>query len=142
MLDFSHLNYAIILLATFAQFIIGAIWYTPLFGGLWRKIHGMDKMSKEDQKEAMKTMGPYLGIQFVITFVTTVILALFISYLPTWNAYVMAGLFWVGFVVPTQVSAVIFGGTEGKWVLTKIAISAGGSILCLEAAVGILHFFA
>lgn len=135
-----QVNYIAILLAAVAQFIIGAIWYMPLFGTLWGKIHGMENVSKEKQKEMMKSMGPFLALQFLMTLVTTVVLALFITYLPLWNAYAMAGFFWIGFVVPTQVSAVIFGGTAGKWIMTKIAIMAGASILCLEAAAIILHF--
>lgn len=134
-----HLNYLAILLAAIVQFIIGAIWYTPLFGKLWGKIHGFDKLPKATQKEMMKMMVPMLAVQFIITLVTTFVLAIFIAYQPTWNAYAMAGFFWLGFVVPTQVSAVIFGGTEPKWVVTKIAIMAGASILCLEAAAAIIR---
>ena len=136
-----HLNYLAILLATIAQFIIGAIWYMPLFGNLWGKIHGFNKVPKEKQQEMRKGMMPLLVVQFIMTLVTTVVLALFLTYIPSWNPYAMAGFFWIGFVVPTQVGAVIFGGTDGKWVLTKIAIMAGGSILCLEAATIILRMF-
>ena len=41
----------------------------------------------------------------------------------------------------TQVSAVIFGGTEKKWIIKKIAVQAGASILCLEAAAAIIRAF-
>lgn len=137
-----HVNFVAILLATVVQFIIGAVWYMPLFGKLWGKIHGFDKQSKTTQQEMMKSMGPYLVVQFVMTLLTTFVLALFITYIPSWNAYAMAGFFWIGFVVPTQVVGVIFGGTEGKWMVTKIAIMAGGALLCLEAAATILHMLA
>jgi len=136
-----HLNYLAIVLATVAQFIIGAIWYSALFGKLWGRIHGFDKLPKEVQQKMMKAMGPFYGIQAFITLVTSFVLAIFISYLPEWNAYIMAAFFWIGFVVPTQVSAVIFSGTENKWILKKIAVQAGASILCLEAAAAILHAF-
>ncbi|HEX7042700.1 MAG TPA: DUF1761 domain-containing protein [Patescibacteria group bacterium] len=137
-----HINYLAILLATVVQFIIGAVWYMPLFGKLWGKIHGFDKESKATQQEMMKSMMPLLVVQFLMTLVTTFVLSLFITYIPTWNVYAMAGFFWIGFVVPTQVSGVIFGGTEGKWVITKVSIMAGGALLCLEAAATILHFMA
>jgi hypothetical protein len=55
-----------------------------------------------------------------------------------WNLYVLAVVVWIGFVVPTQVSGVIFGGTDAKWIFPKIAIQAGGSLLCLVAAAFIL----
>ena len=135
-----QLNYLAIVLATVAEFAVGAIWYTPIFGKVWGKIHGFDTRSKEEQQKMMKSMGPLLAVQLVVTLVTTVVLAIFIAALPSnWNVYGMAGFFWLGFVVPTQVSAVVFGGTEPKWVVKKIAIMAGASFLCLMVAAAILH---
>jgi len=137
-----QLNFVAIIMATVAQFIIGAVWYSFLFGKLWGKIHGFDKLPKETQQKMMKAMGPFYALQLGVTIITTVVLAIFITYLPhDWNVYALAGFFWIGFVVPTQVSAVIFGGTESKWIAKKIAVQAGASIFCLEAAATILHFF-
>ncbi|MBI2465168.1 DUF1761 domain-containing protein [Candidatus Shapirobacteria bacterium] len=133
-----NINFGAVLLATILQFIWGAVWYSAFFGKLWGKMHGFDKLSKEVQEKMMKEMGPIYGVQFLVTLVTTVVLAIFIAYQPSWNAYAMAGFFWIGFVVPTQVSGVIFGGTEGKWVTTKIAIQAGAALGCLEIAAGVL----
>lgn len=135
-----HLNYIAIVLATAAEFGLGAVWYSLFFGKLWGKIHGFDKLPKETQQKMMKAMGPFYALQALVTLVTTIILAIFITYLPSWNAFVMAGFFWIGFVVPTQVSAVIFGGTEPKWMIQKVAVQAGASLVCLEAAAIILHF--
>lgn len=135
-----EINYLAIFLATVAQFIIGAIWYSVLFGKLWGKIHGFDKLTKEVQQQMMKAMGPFYGLQALVTLITSFVLAIFITYLPEWNPYAMAGFFWIGFVLPTQVSAVIFGGTEGKWIVKKIAVQAGASLLCLEVAATIIHF--
>jgi hypothetical protein len=135
------LNYAAIFLATVVQFIIGAIWYTPIFGKLWGKIHGFDKLSKDVQMKMMKSMGPVLAVQFLVTILTSFVLELFVTSLPAgWNVFGEAGFFWLGFVVPTQVSAVLFGGTEGKWVVTKILISAGGSLACLMSAAAVLGY--
>jgi hypothetical protein len=134
-----HINYLAIIIAAIAQFIIGAIWYMPLFGNLWGKIHGMEKVSKEERQKMMKSMWPFLALQFLVTLVTTFVLAIFITYQPTWNAYAMAAFFWIGFVVPTQVSGVIFGGTKPKWIVAKILVQAGGSFLCLEVAAAIIR---
>ncbi len=133
--------YIAIAVAAVAQFIIGAIWYMPVFGNLWGKIHGMEKVPPEEMKVMQKKMLPFLLVQFIVTVVTSVVLAIFITNLPSsWNVYALAGFFWIGFVVPTQVGAVIFGGTEGKWVVKKILIMAGGSLLCLEAGAAIIKF--
>jgi hypothetical protein len=127
-----------ILTASVAQFIIGFVWYTPLFGKLWGKIHGFENVSKEAQQKMMKQMGPMLAVQFIMTVVTTFVLGIFLANQPSWNPYAMAGFFWIGFFVPTQVSAVLFGGTKPQWVVKKIAIMAGASFFCLEAAAVIL----
>lgn len=138
-----QLNFIAIVIATIVQFVIGAVWYSFLFGKLWGKIHGFDKLSKEVQQKMIKTMGPFYVLQVLMTLLTTIVLAIFITYLPhDWNPFAMAGFFWIGFVVPTQVSAVIFGGTDSKWIVKKIAVQAGAALVCLEAAAAILHFFA
>lgn len=135
-----HLNYTAILVATVVQFIVGAIWYTPMFGKLWGKIHGFDKLSKDVQQDMMKQMFPLLGVQFLTTILTSFVLELFVSSLPPeWNTFGEAGFFWLGFVVPTQISAVIFGGTEPKWVIKKILVMTGGSLACLMSAAEVLH---
>ena len=87
-------------------------------------------------------MGPFYALQALMTLITTFVLAIFLAYVPDWNPYAMAGFFWIGFVVPTQVSAVIFGGTDKKWIVKKIAVQAGAALLCLEAGATILHFLA
>jgi hypothetical protein len=139
---FMPLNYAAILIATILQFIFGAIWYSLFFGKLWGKIHGFDKLPKAVQQKMMQGMGPIYGVQFLVTILTTFVLALFMAYLPQdWNPYGMAGFFWLGFTVPAQVSAVIFGGTENKWIVPKIAVQAFAALGCLEIAAAVLHAF-
>jgi hypothetical protein len=125
-------------LATLAQFAVGFVWYMPLFGKLWGQIHCFDKLTKAEQKAMQASMGPYYGAQLLVTVATTVILATTIAVLPDYSPYTLAFAAWIGFVVPTQVAAVIFGGTEAKWVLKKIAIMAGGSLACLVVAAAIL----
>lgn len=134
-----EINYWAVLVATIAQFVIGAIWYMPLFGTLWGKIHDFDKLSKTEQKEAQKQMMPLLLVQFLVTLVTTVVLAKFIVLIPNYSVYSLAFMIWVGFFVPVQVAGVIFGGTNPKWIITKIAVMAGGSLACLLAAASILQ---
>ncbi len=135
-----EINYAAVLLATILQFLWGAVWYTFIFGNAWRKIHSFDKHTKEEQEKMMKGMAPFYAIQFFITLVSTFVFALFAQNNPhEWNIFGEAGFFWVGFVVPTQISAVIFGGTENKSMVKKIAIMAGGSLVCFMIAATIIY---
>ncbi len=136
-----QLNYLAIILATAVEFFLGFLWYGPLFGKLWGKMHGFDMLPKETQDKMMQSMGPFYGLQALVTLITTVVLAILLAYQPTWNAYVLTLFFWIGFVVPTQVSAVVFGGTKPEWMVKKISLMAGASLLCLEAATVILHWW-
>ncbi|MEN9649843.1 MAG: hypothetical protein RL094_810 [Candidatus Parcubacteria bacterium] len=134
-----QLNYTAIIIATLLQFIVGAVWYTFIFGKLWAKIHGFDKCSAEEQKEMMKHIMPLYGIQLIVTLVTTFVFALLVAGFPAqWNIYGLAGFFWIGFVMPTQASAVMFGGAQAPWVMKKFLIMAGGSLACLMAAAAVL----
>jgi uncharacterized protein DUF1761 len=135
------INYLAVLVASVAEFIIGGIWYMPIFGKLWGEIHGFNKMTKDQQQAAQKQMPPMLVLQFVFTFVTTVVLAKLIVLLPHYSVYKLALLVWIGFFVPTQVAAVVFGGIDSKWFVKKSMIMAGGSLACLVAAAAILHSF-
>ena len=129
-------------LASVLQFIIGAVWYMPLFGKLWGQIHGFDKIPKEEQAKMQQAMWPYLLVQFGITVLTTCVFALLLNGFPReWNIYGLGFFFWLGFIFPTQVSAVIFGGTEGRWIVKKITVSAGAALLCMMAAAFVLSFY-
>jgi len=136
-----ELNYVAIGLATVAQFVVGSLWYMPLFGKIWGTMHGFDKLSKEAQTEAQKEMWPLLVIEFLGRLVTTVVLALFLFGLPDWNIWGIAFFLWLGFVAPTQIGGVLFGGTPNEWVRKKIAIMIGGSLVSLLVGVSVLRFF-
>jgi hypothetical protein len=73
-------------------------------------------------------------VQLLVTILTTVVLSVMINTIPVWSPYSLAFLIWLGFVVPAQVSAVIFGGTEPKWIPTKISLQSAASLLCLLSA--------
>lgn len=136
-----ELNWLAIILAVVAQFIVGAIWYMPLFGTLWGKIHAFDKLNKEAQKEMAAKMGPWYGLQLLVTLFTTIVLAKLMMAGTGYSSYNLAMMLWFGFVLPTQVSAVVFGGTDPKWIWTKIAVMAAGSLACLLVAVAVLGAF-
>ena len=137
-----ELNYVAIGVATVAQFIMGAVWYMPIFGKIWGTMHGYDKLSPEEQDQAQKGMGPYLVVQFGVTLLLTWVLALFVSELSSeWHAFGAAGFLWLGFVVPTQASAVMFGGTPKEWMCKKFAIMASGSLVNFMVAATVLNFF-
>lgn len=132
------INLTAVLLAALAQFVVGAVWYMPLFGKLWGKIHGFDQKDKKTQAEMQKGMLPLLAVQLAMAVVTAYVLAHVIKAFPGDSAYKLAFWMWLGFIVPTQVSAVIFGGTEPKWIVKKIAVMAGGALACVLVAAWVI----
>ncbi len=106
----------------------------PLFGKVWGQIHGFDRQAPEVQKEMYKSMMPLMAVQFVMALVTSAVFGIFVANVtPEWNLYALAGHYWLGFAAPMQVSLVIFGGTEPKWVVRKTLIAIGGSLVCFMA---------
>jgi hypothetical protein len=116
--------------ATVAQFVVGAVWYSLLFGKLWGRIHGFDKLPKAKQDALVKEIGPYYGLQLLVTILAAAALARLIQLLPNYSAYTLSLILWIGFIVPTQASSIIFGNDEKKVLPLKLAVVASGSLAC------------
>lgn len=136
-----EINLLAVLAATAAMFATGAVWYMAFFSKQWGEIHGFEKLSKKEQQEMQAKMGPYYGAQIVVTFVSAWMLAFFLGAVSSLEWYVVALYLWLGFIVPTEVSSVIFGGTEGRWILSKIVISIGGSLATTLVGAWVISLF-
>lgn len=71
------INWLAVLVATISTFVIGAIWYGPLFGKAWMK---ENSFSEEDLKNA--NMGKIYGTAFVLELIMAINLAFFLHGLP------------------------------------------------------------
>ncbi len=122
-----EIQYSLIIVATVAQFILGALWYSPLlFGKWWMEIMECNTMTPEDMKKMQKEMSPFYGLQFLLTAVFTFVLAMCIYYFKIadagFSAYAVAGLVWLGFIVPTQIAGVVWANTKKKFWLKQIFV--------------------
>lgn len=136
-----EVNLVAVLAATVVMFAIGAFWYMVPFGNIWGKIHGFDKLSKSEQQKMQKQMGPWYGVQIVLTLVSAYVLAVLIGLLPNESPYMVAFLVWLGVALPTEASAMIFGGAPEGYVWHKIGISTAESLLHLLAAAWVISLF-
>lgn len=136
-----QINILAVLAAAVAMFAIGAFWYMVPFANAWATMHGFDKLSETEQKAMASKMGPYYGTQALVTLASAWVLAIFMSELPSVAWLQLAFWAWLGFTLPANVSAVIFGGTEGRYITGKIAIMAGGSLVSLLAGAWVLQLF-
>lgn len=93
-MDTSAINWLAVVLAAVSSFIIGGIWYGPLFGKVWMRSSGM---TEELAKKA--NMGMIFGLSFVLQLVAAAVLAMFIGPDATFSFALFAagavGIFWV-----------------------------------------------
>jgi hypothetical protein len=94
-----HPNYLAVVVAALVVFILGWLWYMPLFGKAWREARGItDQMVAEGQKDMGKTM--------VVIALSSVVMAWAVGmlaahmHLATWMQGLKLGaLCWVGFAL-------------------------------------------
>jgi hypothetical protein len=67
-------NVVAVLVATLAGFVIGGLWYGPLFGAAWQRHAGVTP-----ETLAARNMGVVFGVSFLLLLVAAVNLAMFIG---------------------------------------------------------------
>ena len=98
-----------ILVVTVINFIIGWLWYGPLFGRQWTSAVGISRRELDyDKKKGMA--GKMMGA-FVLSLVTSYVTAIFIK--ASGASTVLSGAFvgvliWLGFFMTTSLGAVIW----------------------------------
>jgi len=137
-----EVNYLAVLLAAVASMAIGFAWYSKaVLGGPWMKLKGF---TSESLKAAQKEMGKYYAISFVVSLITAYVLTHVMALSKNFYDYsgLMTGVssafwMWLGFIMPVQVTATIFG--DKKW--TLLAIDTGyqlASVLAMGVVIGLL----
>lgn len=95
------------------------------------KIHGMEKKTKKEMEELQKGMGKLIASEFVSVFLTVMTLDFLISILPQFSGMHVGFFVWIGFVLPTYVTATAWGGDDKKWMFLKVLITAGYRLIML-----------
>ena len=137
------IHYTLVAFAVLAQFILGAVWYSPLmFGKWWMEIMEVTKVAQKNLKKLQQEMIPFYFLQLAITVIQTLTLALFATYVtmmsPEISIYGVAGLLWSGIIVPTQIATVIWGRTKKQFWLKQILILTLNQLVSIMLAVYIL----
>jgi hypothetical protein len=120
-------NYWAILGGAVFLFIMGFVWYGPLFGKRWMKITGGENMSKEEMAEAMKGMTTSYILIFFSSLATSYVLYHFVKLLG--NGVEAALWIWLGFAMPMAAGAMF--DTKKGLILTKFLIVAGFQLITL-----------
>ncbi len=134
-----HVNYALVFAATFGQFIVGALWYSPLmFGKWWMEIMECTNLDKDELKKMQKEMMPFYALQFFLTLFATISFANLVPYISSFGIYHIAFWIWLGFISPALVGAVIWGNTKKKYWIKQIFVMLSMQLVGLMFASFIL----
>ncbi len=132
-------SYTLIVVATIAQFILGALWYSPLlFGKWWMEIMECTNVPPEELKKMQKAMMPYYALQLFLTFFTTVSFANLMPYIDSFSIYHVGFWLWIGFIAPTQIACVVWTNTKQKFWAKQIFVMISYQFVGLMLASWIL----
>jgi len=97
-----HVNWLAIVVAALAGFVVGGVWYGPLFSKVWMRESGVN------MEKARSVNKPKLfGTVFVLNLITAFSLAMFIGENVTWRVGLFAG-FAAGLTFVSTALAVIY----------------------------------
>ncbi len=117
------INYWSVLCAAIAGFVLGFLWYGPLFGKQWMKLMKFTPKSIKKMKLSPMTA---MSIGFVGTLVTAYVLAHFVDYLEATTigaASQMAFWLWLGLIAPLQIGVFLWEGKPFKLFLFNTAFN-------------------
>lgn len=137
-----NINYLAIIIAVVANFVLGFLWYTPLFGKIWAQELKMDTTQKPDPKIMMKGMAFNLIGNFFMAYVLAHNNAAW-SFVPGMDQMGKIGTIfnsaiftWLGFYVPYHLGAIVWESRSWK----LFFINTGYALASLLLVSAILTF--
>lgn len=125
------INYPAVFVAAIVHFIIGGLWYGPLFGNKFLEIIGWTPAQVE--KIVSENHWSQYAVAFASSLVLVYILAHFIKY--TGATSITGGLqtafwLWLGFVATTQIATVIFEKRPLGLYLLNVGYQLVAGLIC------------
>ena len=133
---FADINFWAVVAAAVASMAVGFVWYGPLFGKIFMRVNGFDRMTPEQQAQMKKGMAMTYVWQLVASLVMFYIFAAVVGSLGqlTFAGGLMTGFWvWLGFIVPVQLGQQLWGGK-----MTLFWLGAGNMLLTMLAAGAII----
>ena len=94
---FGNINYLAVLISALSAFVVGWLWYGPLFGKQWMKLHGF---TEEELSKGTISFPVIMVINYVATVLAALAIAMFLGAESTVGFGLFAGLmiaiFWIG----------------------------------------------
>lgn len=114
----ANANLLAILIVAISGFLVGGLWYGPLFGKIWQREIGL---SDEDVKSS--NMAKIFGVTFLFSLLSAVFLGHLLAHFDTdfYRTMMISTGIALGFVAPAIGTNYLFGRKSGK----LFAIDAG-----------------
>lgn len=124
------INYLAVLVATVAHFILGGLWYGPVFGNKFIQLIGWspEKLQQVSNESHWKE----LLLAFLSSLVLVYVLAHFVEYTKsrTLGGGLQTGFWlWLGFIVTTQLATVLFEQRSAGLYLLNIGYQLVGCLI-------------
>ena len=100
-MDISSLNWLAVLLAAASGFVVGGLWYGPLFGKAWMAASGMT-----EEKGRSANRGLLYGGAALLNLIAATSLAMFIGATSDWRFGLMAGFLTGATFVSTAIGVI------------------------------------
>jgi len=112
------IHFAAVLVAALVSYVLGAIWFGPIFGNAWKSLTGIPEMKPGPSAMILGFIGSLLMsyvLAHAMIFASTYLNATGVS------AGLMGGFFnWLGFIAPVTLGVVIYEKKPWKlWFLTN-----------------------
>jgi hypothetical protein len=125
-----ELNWFAIIIATFAYYILGAVWFTPLFGKSYDKATGVQR-AKNHKWPMIYYIGPFIS-SFVVAIATA--LLIYVLHIQQLSDALMLGVIvGIGYassisfnnsIAPNMPKPLLFGAVTGAYHLVGIILVA------------------
>lgn len=114
-----EINYLAVIVAAVASFVVGFLWYGPVFGKKWM---AMMNFTPESMKSMKLTPTQAMIKGFVITLISVWAISTFVSMgLSVSGAAMLTLLAWLAFTMPTTLGAYLWEGRSFKLALFNSA---------------------
>lgn len=117
-----------VLICVVISIVLGSLWYGAFFGKIWMKIIGVDESCLNDpvkKKEMQKQAMPLYFIQLVLSFVQIWILSHYINQWADVSGIVRVLPIWLGFIMPTIASNILWSNLSRPLMWRSFLIQAG-----------------
>jgi len=123
-MSFPAVNYLAVLVAAFAIWILGALWYSKaLFAKRWMALMGKSEADLKASAAEGSPMPILLGLAFACSLASAWALAVLLNHFPPvtlLRAALLGLLCWLGFAAPTSFATAMFSQQpKGLWLINS-----------------------